>query len=201
MAIRRGGFTDGAAPIEDTRDADGKETRIVLYAELCQPPERQCLEFAFGDDQRQLCISQQRNIGAWRQIKHVAAAWRAQVLLFDLQLATGIRFQIGVVAPQSVLADMPVARRKVRDRDAGVIATLPSDKLRSGPRVHAAQEGGLGQWPFDPPGLKSREVCGRKLGTDQVRRSRKVKRFLLAAGKNTRFGMFVSPISFWTYIG
>ena len=81
--------------------------------------------------------------------------------MFDLDLAAGIRFEIGMVASQSVLADMPVTRRKVRDRDAGVIAALPSDKLRSGPRVDAAQEGGLGQWPFHPPGLKSREVCGR----------------------------------------
>jgi hypothetical protein len=72
--------------------------------------------------------------------------------------------------------------------------------LRSGPRVDAAQEGGRGQWPFHPPGLKSREVCGGKLRTDQVRRSRKVMRSLLAAGKNTEFEMLVSPISFWIYI-
>ncbi len=98
LTIRRGGFADSAAPIENAGDADGKETRIVLYAELCQPPERQCLELAFGDDQRQLCISQQRTIGAWRKVKHVAAAGRAQVLLFHLDLAAGIRFEIGMVA-------------------------------------------------------------------------------------------------------
>jgi len=122
-------------------------------------------------------------------------------LLFDLQLAAGIRFEIGMVASQSVLADMPIARRKVRNGDAGVIAALPPNKLRSGPRVDAPQEGGLGQWPVQPTGFKSREVSGRKLRTDQVRRSRKVMRSFLAAGKNTGFEMFVSPISFGTYIG
>jgi hypothetical protein len=96
---------------------------------------------------------------------------------------------------------MPITWSKVRNGDAGVIAALPSDKLRSGPRVDAAQEGGLGQWPIHPPGLKSREVCGRKLRTNQVRRSRKVVRSLLAARKNTGFGMFLCPISFWNYIG
>ena len=120
--------------------------------------------------------------------------------MFNLQLAVGIRFEIGMVASQSVLADMPVTRSKVRNRDAGKIAALPSDKLRPGPRVDAAQEGGLGQWPVHPAGLKRREVCGRKLRSDQVRRSRKVMWSLLPAGKNTGFEMFVSPISFWTYI-
>lgn len=90
---------------------------------------------------------------AWRQVKHVAPAWRAQVLLFDLQLATRIRFQIRVVASQSVLTDMPVARCKVRDSDTGVIASFPSDELCSGPRIDAPQEGGFGQWPVHPPGL------------------------------------------------
>ena len=96
---------------------------------------------------------------------------------------------------------MLIARSKVRDGNTGVIAALPSDKLRSSPRVDAAQEGGLGQRPIHPPGLKSCEVCGRKLRTDQVRRSRKVMRSFLAAGKNTGFEMFVSPISFGTYVG
>jgi len=56
---------------------------------------------------------------------------------------------------------MPIARSKVRNGNAGVIAALPSDKLRAGQRVDAAQKGGLGQTPFHPTGLKSREACGR----------------------------------------
>jgi hypothetical protein len=64
--------------------------------------------------------------------------------LFDPQLATGIRFQIGVVASESVLADILVVRRKVRDSNAGVIAALPPDKLRSRPRIDTPQEGGFG---------------------------------------------------------
>lgn len=43
LAIRRGGFADRAAPIENAGDANGQKTRIILYAEGCQPPERQCL--------------------------------------------------------------------------------------------------------------------------------------------------------------
>lgn len=150
MAIRRGGFADCAAPIENTGNADGQKTRIVLHAEGCQPPERQCLELALGDDQWQFCITQQCTIAAGRQLEHVAPAWRAQVFLFNLQLATGIGLQIGVVASQPILADMPITWSKVRNSDPGAIAALPTDELRSGPRVDAPQEGGLGQWPVHP---------------------------------------------------
>jgi hypothetical protein len=86
--------------------------------------------------------------------------------LFDLQLAAGIRFQIGMVASESVLADMALTWTKVRDGDTSVVAALPTDELRSGPRVDAPQEGGLGQWPAHPARVKSREVGGRKLRTD-----------------------------------
>jgi hypothetical protein len=77
-----------------------------------------------------------------------------------------IRFQIGVVSSQWVLSDMALTWSKVRDGDTGVIAALPSDKLRSGPRVDATQESGFGQWPVHPSGLKSREVSRRKLRAD-----------------------------------
>jgi hypothetical protein len=46
-----------------------------------------------------------------------------------------------MVASQSVLAHMALTWTKVRDGDAGVVAALPTDELRSGPRVDASQKG------------------------------------------------------------
>ncbi len=50
LAIGCGCFADRAAPIENAGDADWQKARIVLYAELCQPPKCQSLELALGDD-------------------------------------------------------------------------------------------------------------------------------------------------------
>lgn len=51
LAIGRRGFADRAAPIEHTRNADGHKVRGSVSIPVGEPPESECFEFAFGDDQ------------------------------------------------------------------------------------------------------------------------------------------------------
>ena len=55
-----------------------------------EPPQRECFEFAFRDDEGQRRIPKLRVCNTRREVKHVAVTWRAEIFLFWFDLALGV---------------------------------------------------------------------------------------------------------------
>jgi len=71
-----------------------------------QAPQGQRLEFAFGDQNRQRGVSERPFIDSRNDVQHVGSTRRAEVFLLCFQIADRIVFEIGLIAPQPVVADM-----------------------------------------------------------------------------------------------
>ena len=95
-------------------------------------PEGESLEFALRDHDRQRRVAQERLAYSGRQIQHVGATRRAEVLLPHLEIAGGIVFEIRMVAAQTILTDLVGLRVEIRNEDASVVPAFPADDLSTG---------------------------------------------------------------------
>jgi hypothetical protein len=66
-----------------------------------------------------------------------------KVLLSLFQIASGVGFEIGLIATQSVLADVIGAGVMVRDEDAGVVTELAADDLATGEGIDPTEAGAV----------------------------------------------------------
>jgi hypothetical protein len=112
------------------------------------------LNSPLSDHDRDRCVTQKHLANARRQVQHIRASRRAEVLLSLFQVAGGAVFEVGLVATQSVLADAIRTRMKVRDKDAGVVTVLPADHLAARERIDSPESGPIRQGAVNPTGLQ-----------------------------------------------
>ncbi len=86
-----------------------------------------------------------------------------------LQVAGGIRFEIRLIAPQPVLANVVRAREEVGNEDAGVVPASAADDFAACHGIHSPQVGTIGQISVAPSGIQSGIIGGRQIGPYQIR--------------------------------
>jgi len=107
---------------------------------------------------------------ARRQVQHIRASRRAEVLLSLFQVAGGVAFEVRLVATQSVVADVIVGPGAiVRNDDPGVVAALPADDLATGERIDPTETGAVRQGAVNPTGLQRCEISGGQVRANWAR--------------------------------
>jgi hypothetical protein len=82
----------------------------------------------------------------WK-VEHVGSPRRAEVLLPDLKIATGIIFEVRMIASKAVIAHLVGGRVEVGNENAGVVPAPAADHLAAGERVDPPDSRATGCFP------------------------------------------------------